>query len=110
MLHKCVLFCSYEDTEDAVDLSLNCIRPRARKIIKFSDVKEGDKVMINYNIEEPNERGFWYDCEVTGKKQNRTKSFLVGTITMGFVFGLLFLWIKARESHYPFLNFIFFIY
>lgn len=84
-------FCSYEDTEDAVDLSLHSIRPRARKMIKFSDVKEGDKVMINYNIEEPNERGFWYDCEVTGKKQNRTKSFLVGTITLGFVHVLLIL-------------------
>lgn len=30
-------------------------------------VKIGDTLMANYNCDEPKERGFWYDVQVTRK-------------------------------------------
>ncbi|KFM73683.1 E3 ubiquitin-protein ligase UHRF1, partial [Stegodyphus mimosarum] len=78
-----VVYEDYEDCEDPVDLTLSFIRPRARKYVKFDDVKVGDWLMVNYNIEEPKETGFWYDCMVTGKRSTRTIKELVGTIIMG---------------------------
>lgn len=35
------------------------IRPRARTIIDIKDLKVGQTVMVNYNIEEPMEKGYW---------------------------------------------------
>ncbi|GIY15939.1 e3 ubiquitin-protein ligase UHRF1 [Caerostris darwini] len=78
-----VVFDGYEDCEEPVDLSLHRIRRRARKLIKFEDLKVGDKVMVNYNLEEPKERGFWYDCCVTNLKKGRSTKQLIGTIFVG---------------------------
>ncbi|GIX93266.1 e3 ubiquitin-protein ligase UHRF1 [Caerostris extrusa] len=78
-----VVFDGYEDCEEPVDLSLHQIRHRARKLIKFEDLKFGDKVMVNYNLEEPKERGFWYDCCVTNLKNGRSTKQLIGTIFVG---------------------------
>lgn len=47
------------------------LRPRARRQVSFSQLSIGQKVMINYNIEEPEEDiGLWYDFTVTAIKQN----------------------------------------
>lgn len=74
----------YEDYEDEVAaLKLGCIRPRARKIVPFADVNVGDRLMVNFNVEEPTELGFWYDCQVTSKKSARTKKELWATIFVG---------------------------
>ncbi|GIY19419.1 e3 ubiquitin-protein ligase UHRF1 [Caerostris extrusa] len=78
-----VVYEDYEDCEEPADLSFHQIRPRARKLVKFEDLKIGDKVMINYNIEEPKERGFWYDCCVTKLKKDRSTKELIGTIFVG---------------------------
>jgi len=53
------------------------------KVIKFADVKVGDVVLVNYNIESPKERGYWYDMVVTKVGQKRTQRELVGTIFVG---------------------------
>ncbi|XP_027718431.1 E3 ubiquitin-protein ligase UHRF2 isoform X1 [Vombatus ursinus] len=45
------------------------IRPRARKILKWSELNVGDIVMVNYNVEIPEERGFWFDAEITMLKE-----------------------------------------
>ncbi|GIX75163.1 e3 ubiquitin-protein ligase UHRF1 [Caerostris extrusa] len=63
-----VVFDGYEDCEEPVDLNLHQIRRRARKLIKFEDLKVGDKVMVNYNLEEPKERGLWTDSELENCK------------------------------------------
>lgn len=57
-------FHSYDD-QGIVQLSSDCLRPRARTTLNFDDISVGDVVMANYNCDEPNERGFWYDVEVT---------------------------------------------
>lgn len=46
------------------------IRPRARHKIQVSKLSIGQKVMINYNMEEPEDIGLWYDFTVTEIKQD----------------------------------------
>ncbi|KAG8184485.1 hypothetical protein JTE90_002332 [Oedothorax gibbosus] len=78
-----IVFEDYEDCEDPLDTTLQSIRPRARKLLKLEDVGKGDRVMVNFNMDEPTERGFWYDCIVTDKKMGRTTKHLIGTIIFG---------------------------
>ncbi|XP_075554830.1 E3 ubiquitin-protein ligase UHRF1-like [Dermacentor variabilis] len=74
----------YDDYEDeVVALNLNCLRPRAKKVIPFVDVSIGDRLMVNFNVEEPSSLGFWYDCLVTSKKSTRTQKELWATIFIG---------------------------
>ncbi|XP_063311181.1 E3 ubiquitin-protein ligase UHRF2 [Pelobates fuscus] len=53
-----------------VEIDPNNLRPRARTLLKWTDLKVGDVVMVNYNIETPEERGFWFDAEITNLKEN----------------------------------------
>lgn len=74
----------YDDYEDEVAaLSLSCVRPRAKKVIPFADVSVGDRLMVNFNVEEPSNLGFWYDCIVTSKKSTSTEKELWATIYIG---------------------------
>ncbi|XP_023230679.1 E3 ubiquitin-protein ligase UHRF1-like [Centruroides sculpturatus] len=66
-LYFYVVFDTYED-DDPTPLTFENIRPRARTVINFDDIQEGSMVMVNYNMEEPTERGYWYDCKITCKK------------------------------------------
>ena len=56
----------YED-EGILELPDKYLRPRARTLIEYDDVRVNDVVMVNYNPDEPKERGFWYDVVVTAK-------------------------------------------
>ncbi|CAG5131053.1 unnamed protein product [Candidula unifasciata] len=69
--------------EDVLKVLSTEIRPRARTLIRFADVEIGQHVMANYNCEEPETRGFWYDCVVTGKKDTRTVKELTATVYIG---------------------------
>eukprot|EP00058_Branchiostoma_floridae_P015066 XP_002600554.1 hypothetical protein BRAFLDRAFT_205176 [Branchiostoma floridae] len=74
----------FEDYEDEIaQLRSVDIRPRARTVVPFDDVQEGMLVMANYNPDEPKERGYWYDIEVTAKKSKRTNKELFGRILLG---------------------------
>lgn len=75
-------FSSYEDEGDAQLRSCD-LRPRARHLISFSDAKPGEKVMINHNMDDPKQRGYWYDAVVTGKKESRTVKELFCTVYFG---------------------------
>jgi E3 ubiquitin-protein ligase UHRF1 len=35
------------------------MRPRARTVLPFTDLDLGMDVFVNYNIEQPEERGWW---------------------------------------------------
>lgn len=66
----------YDDYPEngVIEMSSRNLRPRARTILKWSDLKVGDVVMVNYNTESPEERGFWYDAQITALKVfSRTK-------------------------------------
>lgn len=77
----CIQFDDYED--ERVTVPLSSIRPRARRLIPFADVSVGDALMANYNVEDPDELGFWYDCEVTAKRATRTTRELSATVYVG---------------------------
>ncbi|XP_021356809.1 E3 ubiquitin-protein ligase UHRF1-like [Mizuhopecten yessoensis] len=77
-----VVFEGYEDT-DAEELACERIRPRAKTVFKLSEIKEGQKVMINYNVDDPDQRGFWYDAIVTKKQDTRTIKKLLATVFIG---------------------------
>lgn len=55
--------------EDEVnELPENSIRPIARTAIPWEQISVGQLVMANYNHDEPDERGYWYDFKITKKK------------------------------------------
>uniref|UniRef100_A0A6I8QQZ9 E3 ubiquitin-protein ligase UHRF n=1 Tax=Xenopus tropicalis TaxID=8364 RepID=A0A6I8QQZ9_XENTR len=67
-----------------VEMDLSNLRPRARTLLKWSDLKTGDKVMVNYNVETPEERGFWFDAEITElKEMSRTNKEVFAKIFLG---------------------------
>ncbi|XP_073791703.1 E3 ubiquitin-protein ligase UHRF2 [Danio rerio] len=57
----------YEDYPEngVVEMSVSDVRPRARTLLRFDQLSVGDVVMVNHNLELPEERGFWYDAEIT---------------------------------------------
>uniref|UniRef100_A0A8D0L6Y8 E3 ubiquitin-protein ligase UHRF n=1 Tax=Sphenodon punctatus TaxID=8508 RepID=A0A8D0L6Y8_SPHPU len=64
----------YEDYPEngVVQMSSKDVRARARTILKWDEVEIGDVVMLNYNPDDPKERGFWYDAEILRKRETRT--------------------------------------
>lgn len=60
------------------------LRPRARTILKWNELKVGDVVMVNYNVEAPEERGFWFDAEITSLREiSRTNKEVHAKILLG---------------------------
>ncbi|XP_051960870.1 E3 ubiquitin-protein ligase UHRF2-like [Xyrauchen texanus] len=57
----------YEDYPESgvVKMSPCDVRPRSRTLLRFDQLAVGDVVMVNYNLGLPEERGFWYDAEIT---------------------------------------------
>lgn len=67
-----------------VDMYPENVRPRARTILKWGELRIGQTVMVNYNLELPEERGFWFDAEVTDLKEtSRTNKEIFVKILMG---------------------------
>lgn len=71
------------DEEGIAKISSRSIRPRARTMIDYEDVTVGDIVMVNYNCDEPKQRGYWYDMVVKDKKETRSYKELTGDILLG---------------------------
>ena len=78
------MFYSYEDDE-VVQIPVRHIRPRARHKIPFNTIENGANVMVNYNYDEPTERGYWYDAIITDKRDTRTIKELDATVYIGLV-------------------------
>ena len=49
----------------------------------LEDLENGERVLVNYNFEAPNERGFWYDAVVSGIKITSSAKSLLCTISVG---------------------------
>ncbi|XP_028404851.1 E3 ubiquitin-protein ligase UHRF1-like [Dendronephthya gigantea] len=67
-----VIYDGYEEDEHT-KLHENNIRPRASLKLSWEDLNVGQVVMANYNTDEPKERGFWYDVEITRKEESSTR-------------------------------------
>ncbi|XP_019333559.1 E3 ubiquitin-protein ligase UHRF2 isoform X5 [Alligator mississippiensis] len=67
-----------------VEMHASNLRPRARTILKWSELKVGDTMMVNYNVETPEERGFWFDAEITSLREiSRTNKEVHAKILLG---------------------------
>uniref|UniRef100_A0A3P8XQH3 E3 ubiquitin-protein ligase UHRF n=1 Tax=Esox lucius TaxID=8010 RepID=A0A3P8XQH3_ESOLU len=57
----------YDDYPEngVVEMCGGNVRPRARTLLRWDQLTVGQVVMVNYNIEIPEERGFWFDAEIT---------------------------------------------
>ncbi|KFP06360.1 E3 ubiquitin-protein ligase UHRF1, partial [Calypte anna] len=75
----------YEDYPEngVVQLSSNDVRARARTILKWHQLEVGQVVMVNYNPDEPKERGFWYDAEILQKRETKMIKELNAKILLG---------------------------
>ncbi|XP_068091119.1 E3 ubiquitin-protein ligase UHRF1-like [Hyperolius riggenbachi] len=77
---------TYEDYPDngVVQMLEKDIRPRARNKVQWEQLLVGQVVMVNYNPDDPKEKGYWYDAEIQKKRDSRTtkevyaKVFLAG--------------------------------
>ncbi|XP_072260335.1 E3 ubiquitin-protein ligase UHRF2 [Pyxicephalus adspersus] len=79
-------FIKYDDYPEngVVEIEICNLRPRARTVLKWSDLKVGDVVMVNYNMETPEERGFWFDAKITElKEHSRTNKEVFVKILLG---------------------------
>ncbi|XP_056444514.1 E3 ubiquitin-protein ligase UHRF2-like isoform X1 [Gadus chalcogrammus] len=60
------------------------VRPRARTLLRWDQLSPGLRVMVNHNLETPEERGFWFDAEVHALNQaSRTSKELRVNILLG---------------------------
>uniref|UniRef100_A0A4W3HPB6 RING-type E3 ubiquitin transferase n=1 Tax=Callorhinchus milii TaxID=7868 RepID=A0A4W3HPB6_CALMI len=67
-----------------VEMHAENVRPRARTILKWDQLQMGQVVMVNYNLEIPEERGFWFDAEVSAMKEtSRTNKEIFVKILLG---------------------------
>ncbi|XP_026720893.1 E3 ubiquitin-protein ligase UHRF1 [Athene cunicularia] len=75
----------YEDYPEngVVQLSSNDVRSRARTILKWHQLEVGQVVMVNYNPDEPKERGFWYDAEILQKRETKMIKEINAKILLG---------------------------
>ncbi|KAL2090228.1 hypothetical protein ACEWY4_014916 [Coilia grayii] len=75
----------YEDYPDygVVELSGKDVRPRARTVYQWHQLEQGMVVMVNYNPDEPKERGYWYDAQIQRKRETRTQREVYAKILLG---------------------------
>ncbi|NXO62371.1 UHRF1 ligase, partial [Phainopepla nitens] len=75
----------YDDYPEngVVQMSSGNVRTRARTILKWHQLEVGQVVMVNYNPDEPKERGFWYDAEILQKRETKTTRELNAKILLG---------------------------
>ncbi|XP_044925792.1 E3 ubiquitin-protein ligase UHRF2 isoform X3 [Mustela putorius furo] len=85
-----------------VEINVKDLRPRARTNLKWNELNVGDVVMVNYSVENPGNRGFWFDAEITTLKTiSRTKKELRVNIILGGSEG------KLNDCQIRFVNEIF---
>ncbi|KAI4886883.1 hypothetical protein NFI96_022587 [Prochilodus magdalenae] len=75
----------YEDYPEngVVQLLAKDVRPRARTVYQWHQLEQGMIVMVNYNPDEPKERGYWYDAQIQRKRETRTQREIFGKILLG---------------------------
>uniref|UniRef100_A0AAR2KM13 E3 ubiquitin-protein ligase UHRF n=1 Tax=Pygocentrus nattereri TaxID=42514 RepID=A0AAR2KM13_PYGNA len=76
------VLCSYPEN-GVVQLSAKDVRPRARTVYQWHQLEQGMIVMVNYNPDEPKERGYWYDAQIQRKRETRTQREIFGKILLG---------------------------
>uniref|UniRef100_H0XYV4 E3 ubiquitin-protein ligase UHRF n=1 Tax=Otolemur garnettii TaxID=30611 RepID=H0XYV4_OTOGA len=65
-----------------VQMSSRDVRASARTIIKWQDLGVDQVVMLNYNPDIPKEWGFWFEAEITRKRETRTVRELYANVML----------------------------
>ncbi|XP_072268962.1 E3 ubiquitin-protein ligase UHRF1-like [Pyxicephalus adspersus] len=75
----------YEDYPEngVVQLTEKDVRPRARTKLKWEELVVGHVVMVNYNPDDPKEKGYWYDGEILKKRATRTIKEVYAKVLLG---------------------------
>uniref|UniRef100_A0A8C8H6N4 E3 ubiquitin-protein ligase UHRF n=1 Tax=Oncorhynchus tshawytscha TaxID=74940 RepID=A0A8C8H6N4_ONCTS len=75
----------YEDYPEngVVLLHSKDVRPRARTVYQWHQLEVGMVVMVNFNPDEPKERGYWYDAQIQRKRETRTLHEIYTKILLG---------------------------
>lgn len=69
--------------EKPIEVQLPEIRPHAFEILPINELKSGDHVLMNYNVDYPRERGYWYDTIIKTIKFSRKGYTVLGDIVIG---------------------------
>ncbi len=77
-----IISCRYED-DDPAKVQVKEVRPRCRTKLAIDDMNVGEFVMVNYNYDEPDARGYWYDALITKKNSTRTIKDITATVFVG---------------------------
>ncbi|XP_041430931.1 E3 ubiquitin-protein ligase UHRF1 isoform X2 [Xenopus laevis] len=75
----------YEDYPENGVVQLTCkdVRLRARTTLPWHEIKVGQVVMVNYNPDEPKERGYWYDAEILRKHESKKIKEIYAKVLLG---------------------------
>lgn len=75
----------YDDYPEngVIQLLTKDVRPRARTVYQWHQLEPGMVVMVNYNPDDPKERGYWYDAEIQRKRETRTIREVYAKIILG---------------------------
>ncbi|XP_014836021.1 PREDICTED: E3 ubiquitin-protein ligase UHRF1 [Poecilia mexicana] len=75
----------YEDYPEngVIQLLAKDVRPRARTVYQWHQLEPGMVIMVNYNPDDPKERGYWYDAEIQKKRETRTIREIYAKIILG---------------------------
>ncbi|XP_057696467.1 E3 ubiquitin-protein ligase UHRF1 [Corythoichthys intestinalis] len=66
-----------------IQLLAKDVRPRARTVYQWDQLEPGMIAMVNYNPDDPKERGYWYDAEIQRKRETRTLREIYAKIILG---------------------------
>lgn len=85
----------WEFTNAISSVPETCIRPRARRSILFDELSVNQKVMINYNVDDPVKIGLWFDFTISEIQTKGKRQELVGqlhingyVVIMGVIMGI----------------------
>ncbi|XP_054983175.1 E3 ubiquitin-protein ligase UHRF1 [Sorex araneus] len=75
----------YDDYPEngVVQMNARDVRARARHVLQWQELEVGQTVMLNYNPDNPKERGFWYDAQIVRKRETRTQRELFANVMIG---------------------------
>ncbi|XP_069692725.1 E3 ubiquitin-protein ligase UHRF1-like [Periplaneta americana] len=79
------VLCEGYEEDRPLEVTLENVRPRARYKYKFDELKIGDNVMANYNIESPESWGHWYDVLIKEIRSSRRKKEITACLYSGKV-------------------------
>lgn len=73
----------FDDQVPSFNIFETFIRPRARYLVPFNKLSVGQKVMVNYNVDDPKEIGLWYDFTITKLEKKEKLKELIGVVHIG---------------------------